>query len=344
MPAASYFTRLKETLEDIEAETGAVRAVMTQLVGRLAASLEDFGQDIGFDGKAIESHSTGRKRPAKAPGKAPAPSDEDAAWGQHEHSVTTPGGEQKKVVKRGFGYKFCVLSDVRYEMPIDFRLVAASAGEQAVCQELLDDWIASPLSAATRSFVADKGLDCNELHRTGYEAGILSVIPGRHLWDRKDNPHREQLAEPTRLLESRRDTVVTTEHGDLYCVCPQTAALRRMNCQGYEKVRGTVKWTCPAAAYGFECAGRAQCHELGGVRADAKSRTVRVRIDAAHLRNHNVLPPSTPKWRRTYARRSATERIFSRCDGNFSTDRHYLRGRSTIAFHLTVSLATMLAA
>ena len=83
-----------------------------------------------------------------------------------------------------------------------------------------------------------------------------------------------------------------------------------MHYQGREQQRGILKWACPAAVYDFTCEGRETCYRWGQVKAGAKTRTVRVKIDTEHLRNFGPLPPNTYKWRRHYNQRSAMERIY----------------------------------
>ena len=53
--------------------------------------LADFGTHHGFDGKALESHSTGNEIPAKG-------EDADARWGKHEYHYTDHKGRPQKGV------------------------------------------------------------------------------------------------------------------------------------------------------------------------------------------------------------------------------------------------------
>ena len=142
-----------------------------------------------------------------------------------------------------------------------------------------------------------------------FEADILSVIANRNLWQ-DENLDSDQLRVATRCLdENKFDTVLRTEHGDLYCKCPESEQIRPMHYQGYEKQRGTLKWACPAAVNDFQCQGRDECYRLGNVTAGAKTRVVRVKVDPDHLRDFGELPHSTLKWKRLYKQRSALERI-----------------------------------
>ena len=61
--------------------------------------LADFGTHHGFDGKVLESHSTGSDIPGKGE-----TSDVEARWGRHEYHYTDHKSRPQKKVKRWFGY------------------------------------------------------------------------------------------------------------------------------------------------------------------------------------------------------------------------------------------------
>ena len=76
--------------------------------------------------------------------------------------------------------------------------------------------------------------------------------------------------------------------------------------------RNTLKYRCPAAAYGLECAGRETCYRQAGTKAGAYGRIVRIDIKKQDRRIFTPTPYDSPSWRRGYNRRSALERINSR--------------------------------
>ena len=95
--------------------------------------------------------------------------------------------------------------------------------------------------------------------------------------------------------------------------------------QGFEANRGvcgTLKYRCPAAAFGFECAGRDACHRAGGVEPGEYGRIVRIGLDSHDRRIFTPTPWGSPSWRRGYRRRSAMERINSRIDQGFGFETH----------------------
>jgi len=109
-----------------------------------------------------------------------------------------------------------------------------------------------------------------------FDNGILSVIQARHLW-KDTTPHPDQLNVPTRRIRHDRiDTIITTEHGDRFCVCPQTTQIRAMQSQGVEMSRRSVKWGCSAAVYDLTCEATARCRLAAASSDDCTIHEVRL--------------------------------------------------------------------
>ena len=81
IPTEAAFSRFLSSVSRLEEETGAVSAMAASLRRSLMEELPGFGRHLGYDGKALPSHSTGRK--GAESGKT---SDPDADWGNHETS------------------------------------------------------------------------------------------------------------------------------------------------------------------------------------------------------------------------------------------------------------------
>ena len=242
-----------------------------------------------------------------------------------------------------FGYTLNLLGDVNWELPIDFNVVPACDNENPHCEALLDRLVDSDLGGRCETFVADRGLDNDGIRRKLHDRDILALIDTRNLWQ-EDHLDADQLKAPTRPLHSDvYDTMLRTECGDLYCRCPEIGRIRLMHYQGHEQQRGTLKWVCPVAAFEFDCQGRAECYRLGRVKAGARSRVVRTKVDVDNLRQRPSLPPSSRKWKRLYRQRSAMERINSRVADGFMMHSHYLCGRKSMGLKITISKTVMLA-
>ena len=111
---------------------------------------------------------------------------------------------------------------------------------------------------------------------------------------------------------------------------------------GFEKDRDTLRYRCPAAAYGLVCQGRAEC-ERGALGRDSSfGRVVRVSLDQDH-RIFTPIPRDTPTWKRLYACRTAIERVNARVDQVFNFERHTIRGLAKMRLRVGLALAVMLA-
>ena len=193
-------SRFQKTLIEVNHKTGCLDEVYAVLVEQLKTWLPDYGQRIGYDGKAVESHSTGRqlkhKRIDKQTGRHPT-SDPSASWGVHSQYVSAKDGKEKKITKRGYGFELHLLADVKYELPISFKVASSHESESQHCQALVDEFLHSDLAKRSQSFVVDKALDSNRLRLKLYDNGIIPVIDTRNFWQ-DENPHPEQLKTPTR--------------------------------------------------------------------------------------------------------------------------------------------------
>ena len=99
--------------------------------------------------------------------------------------------------------------------------------------------------------------------------------------------------------------------------------LREMAFVGFEKDRGCLKYRCPAAVYGFECQGRAECEKLAPLGVGEFGRTVRV-------------PLATD-------RRTAVERVNSRLDRVLGFEEHFIRCKAKMEARVSLALVVMLA-
>ena len=79
LPNEWNWSRFLHWVIELEHETGVLSAMLEKMRHQLMDELPDFGRYLGYDGKAVKSHSTGRVN--KATGKT---SDPDADWGKHQ--------------------------------------------------------------------------------------------------------------------------------------------------------------------------------------------------------------------------------------------------------------------
>jgi len=164
------------------------------------------------------------------------------------------------------------------------------------------------------------------------------------------------------------DPFIYDEHGQLYCVCPETGEQRELTFCGYEADRRTLKYRCPlrglqktlpssrtakdaalfedckrrcpAAANGFECKGRASCEAMANV--GVFGRVIRVPLE----KDRRIFTPiarHTAKWKTAYARRSSVERVNSRLDCVLGFEQHTIRGLKKMTTRVSLALIVLLA-
>jgi hypothetical protein len=343
VPGSHNLSRFLDNVVDLEEQQGLVSAMVVTLREQILEVLPDFGQHLGFDGKAIESHSTGQVNR-----KTQQTSDPDADWGKHEtHGVDAQGNVWKKV-KSWFGYGLHLIADTRYEIPVAFHVTPASHSEQVELRALIEETFKQTPELAERceDFSADRGLDCAETKALLWDRyRIRPLIDTRALWRaEKQEPDYDPRQPITRaLFPERADTLVYTEKGTVHCICPVSGTQRDLAFQGFEADRNTLKYRCPAAAYGTDCAGQAACHQAGQVQPGDYGRIVRINLTEQDRRIFVPTPHGSPSWHRGYHRRSALERINNRIDHSFGFEVHFLRGLAKMTTRVSLALAVMMA-
>ena len=148
------------------------------------------------------------------------------------------------------------------------------------------------------------------------------------------------------LFPDRYDVFCYDESGKVYCSCPSekrgTDELRELAFVGFEKERLTLKYRCPAAAFGFECKGRFDCEKLSPVGVGDFGRVVRVPL-SLDRRIFTPIARHTDKWEKAYDRRTSVERVNSRLDQVLGFERHTIRGKAKMKMRVSLALVVILA-
>jgi hypothetical protein len=230
--------------------------------------------------------------------------------------------------------------DSVYELPIAFDLDVASSSDMTHLLPLVEDVERHhpDIHDDMDESAADKGYDSKENNSALYDDHhIKPVIDTRELW--KNKTHET-------LFPERYDVFSYNETGRIFCTCPSEKRgedeTRELAFVGFEKDRGTLKYRCPAAAFGFECAGRAECEKLSPIGVGAYGRVVRVSLDT----NRRIFTPiarHTDKWSKASHRRSSVERVNSRLDQVLGFEHHTIRGKAKMERRVTLALGVMLA-
>ncbi len=151
---------------------------------------------------------------------------------------------------------------------------------------------------------------------------------------------REGRARP--LHADKADTIVHTERGEVRCICPDTGIEHGLVFHGFGADRGTLKYRCPVATYGFTCQGRTSCTAADDCQTNGYGRIVRVPLETDR-RIFTPRPRSSLTWQRCYRSRSALERINVRLDQSFGFEHHHIRGLSRMTARVNFVLAVMVA-
>jgi len=330
VPTEDAFTRF---LDVVMEHRSMIDEMFHDLVATLRLHIPDLGQFLAVDSKAIPSHG----KPVRDEAKLQDPDrrrDTDADWGTKTYKGVKEDGTKWEKVKRWFGYKVHLIVDSIYELPLGYELTKASAGDPDHMMPMVEELAGKhPLIVENAQEISgDKAYDTlDNYSRTYDDFGIKPVIDNRDLW--KDDKTRA-------LFDGRVDSFVYDEHGRVSCICPATGEIRDMFFQGFENERRTLKYRCPAVAFGFECKGRNECEARAKV--CEFGRVVRVPIDKDR-RVFTPLARSTPKWSKAYSRRTAVERVNSRLDNVMGFERHYIRGQAKMQMRVSLALVVMLA-
>ena len=200
VPGSWNFARFLANLIELEETRGLVTAMIATLRRQLMEELPDFGRHLGDDGKAIESHSSGRVN--RASGET---SDPDADWGKHETTgIDARTGKPWKKIKSWFGYGLHLIADTQYEIPVAVHVTAASASEQIELRAMIGETFEEEPELAERcaDFSADRGLDSAETKALLWDQdAIRPLIDTRALWrEEKQHPDYDPSQPITRPL------------------------------------------------------------------------------------------------------------------------------------------------
>jgi hypothetical protein len=344
VPDSWNFSRFLKNVIELEENQGMITDMTRQLREALMEALPDFGRHLGYDGKSINSYSTGHKN--RDTGET---SDMDADWGKHEtKGIASNTGKPWTKIKSWFGYGLHVIADTKYELPVAVNVTPASTSEHTELRSMIKETFEETPELGERcdDFAADRGLDSGKTKALLLDQyAIRPVIDIRELWrEEKSEPGYDPENPITRTLyPDRVDTIVYTEKGTVHCICPATGEQRDMVFYGFEAARNTLKYRCPAAVYGFECKGCEECSALGNVSSQGYGRVVRINITKGDRRIFTPIPHGSPSWKRAYNRRSSLERINSRLDNDFCFEKHYIRGKAKMQTRVGLATAVMMA-
>lgn len=306
-----------------------VEEIFDGLVERVRRLLPDFGEALAVDGKALPTHGL---------------NDGEANWGVKSYRGVREDGTAWEAVTRWFGYKLHLIVDAQYELPVTYEVTPASVADSPrlmpMIQKLQEDH--PRLLKRAKTLAGDKGYDDGADKAELYDTyGIVPLIDTRDL-------HHEDSGGRMRPLDPQQsDTIYFSGTGEVCCKVEPFAKeeakrFARMQFMGFETGRKTLKFRCPAAAYGIECNNRPACRCRPTVRDGEYGRVVRVPLE----RNRRLFLPihrHSYTFPRLYKKRTAVERVNSRIDHVYGFERHFIRGRKKMRCRVGLALIVMLA-
>lgn len=320
VPSKSSYNRFLRKLVD---QKELVDGIFNTLVKNLQDLLPDFGKELAFDSKAIASLS--KSRGAKEGDQR---GEHDADWGTKTYKGLREDGSAWEKVKTWFGFKLHLIVDANYELPVAMELTKASTPDVVEMRTMFEkmEKAHSEILQRCENGIGDKAYDDTMLMSRLWDRNqIKPVIDIRNMW--KDG-------EETRALPSGQYKNLTHDYkGTVFCHCQKTGEVRKMVYGGFEKDRNTLKYLCPAVAYGIECKYAATCPLKQGVRISLEE-------------NRRIFTPvarSSYKWKRIYNKRSSVERVNSRIEKSFGFENHYIRGHAKMRLRCSLALCVMLA-
>jgi hypothetical protein len=301
-----------------------VEQMFDEMVEQALSVLPGFGRDLAVDGKAI--HTRGRNDP-------------DASLGVKTYDEEEEGTAYQKL-KKWFGYKLHLVVDANYELPVAWELTGAAVGESPRLMPLIESLERKhpTLLEQTETLAADRGYDDGSDKQTLHDIyGIAPLMDSRDLHGGKMQP----------LDPAHHDTIYYSPTGDVCCrVDPfepdDHKAFASMQFMGFEKDRQTLKFRCPAAAFGLECRNSEACRCRLWVREGDYGRVVRVPL----ARDRRVFMPihrHSQTFEKAYRKRTAIERVNSRIDQVYGFERHFIRGKKKMQLRVGLALIVMLA-
>lgn len=298
-PSSSSYSNFIQNLIGCQKELDEMFTEMTLF---MYDNLEDFGEILMVDGKAIQSYATKTSRNPKSGCRG----ERDADWCKKEYTASGPNGEAVTKTKKWFGFRLHLIADATYEIPVAFSVTKASTSEQTETQKLLEEiekvhkeWLED-----CRYFLGDKGYDSSKIITWLEKKGITPVIDIRNCW--KDGEETHQYRDTQLVYNYKGEVWYVEEDGTKTKLCYK----------GYDKSTDSLR-------YGF----KPQKHD---------KRIFRIKCEEDR-RIFTPVARDSHKWKRLYKKRTGVERINGRVDRDYKFEKHTIRGLQKMTMFITVT-------
>ncbi len=274
------------------------------LVKEARQLLPGFGIKLAVDSTDIKADSNGHCQN---------PSDKEARWGAKgagHHSG--PAKDKQRDLYYWFGYKLHLVVDVRYELPVSFKLTPANESDTTHMEALLKKAGADQPESRPEAIIADKGYDSERNNEFIFvECKAAPIIPIRE-------------------VKGMQMPDICNAKGTPLCSCG-------LEMTYWGRDGNYLKYRCP------EAVGKAACKSRFKCTSSPYGYVLKLPIND-DPRRHPPVPRETKKWARLYRLRTAIERVNSRVKELLGLGRITLRGIGKVTVRSVLSLLVMLAA
>ncbi len=223
VPPPKAFTNMQKNLQTIEP---LLKESFNELREFMYENLKDFGKDVGEDEKIFCSRA---KAPNKNGDENDGRCDMDADFTIKENYYKDPKtGETKVKKKTYFGYRYHLLADVNYELPIEYTITKATKGEKEQFEkhiEMLPEDKVRIINTAS----ADKGYDSEKMIKFLKEHGIKPVIDIRNQW--KEDQTKQY-----------KDTNIVYTYDGKVSIVDEKGNMITLKYLGYDKIKDTLRY------------------------------------------------------------------------------------------------------
>ena len=290
-----------------------------RLSDELYLSLEGYGEELAIDSKWINSAANTVSKRKSPDGR----SETDARKGKKSYSGVRDDGSLWAKTVSCFGFKIHLLVDAVYELPIAYSITDAAASDVVHAKKIVTDLNTNRPEVLNicQYLMADRGYDDTNLIELLKNEGVKAVIDKRTMWK------TETEKEVPGYIDAYYD-----EHGNVYCYSKNKGDRRQMALNGYENDRDSLRFKCPAKAYGFKCTEIDECH----------CKNIRITL-STDRRIFTQVQRQSYKWKSLYRKRTAVERVNSRLDIGYGFEERRTRGLPRAKLQVGISLLVMLA-
>lgn len=303
VPSEAAYSRFLRNLTQCSKE---MKGVFDELNAYMYANLEGYGEELAGDGKAIQTYA---KKNAKKEGNR---GDREANWGVKKYTESTNDKGEKIINKKSwFGYRLHLVVDVKYELPVAYKVTQASNSEKIEMLKLWKDLHSNrpEVVKIAKQFLADKGYDYTNLIIWLEKYGINPIIDIKNQW--KDGEKTKQY----------RDTDLTyTYNGEVYYVNGKGKEIKLLYA-GYDKNTESLRYKFPPQI--------------------SDKRIFRIKLEEDR-RIFTPIARDSKKWVREYKKRTSVERENGRLDRDYGFEIHTIRGLKKMEMFVTMAFLVQL--